>query len=407
MKRIVKKLHSYINKFRFWVYSKQMSSNIKEIKNKPKIRVLFVVSELGSWKTENLYNEMGKKSRLEPILGICQSAYDHAQYPLLFNYVNDKGYKYVVLDGISIKKILHPDIIIYQKPYGNAYADNIKYTNNLYSLFCYVNYGFNSINEAWAIHNELGYLCWQFYIENTLVLESRKKLMRNCGKNLVCTGLPMMDALTIPKSYYTDPWHSKNRRKRIIYAPHHTIGDQHAQGINYSTFIEWGECILAFAKKYSKETQWVFKPHPLLRMKLYRIWDKDRVDRYYQAWEELENSQVELGKYEALFKYSDAMIHDCASFQIEYHYTVNPVLYLVRDINHSENLNEFAKMAYDLHYHAHNIEDVELFIRSVIEGVDPLRAKRQSFYDNYLLPPNGKDACENIINAILDGIDNA
>lgn len=401
MRRLFNRICRCIQTLKFYRYRKSLNKNVKQLKNKPRIKVLFVVAELGPWKTENLFLAMQKHTHFEPVLGICKSSYDETQFSILFDYVTKKGYDFIELEKTSIKTDIKPDIIFYQKPYGNAYSMSILYMQNLNSIFCHVAYSFNCLNEPWAVHNELGYLCWQLYLENSIVTDSRKKLMRNKGANLVCTGLPIMDELMLPKSSFSDPWLQLGDRKRIIYAPHHTIGDQHSQGINYSTFLEWGELILEYAKKYSKETQWAFKPHPLLRMKLYRVWDKKKVDNYYKEWEELENAQVELGKYEALFKYSDAMIHDCCSFQIEYHYTLNPVLFLVRDDAHVENMNEFSKKAFNLHYHAHTKDDIEQFIRDVICENDPESEKRKDFYKTSLLPPHGKTACENIINSIL------
>ena len=95
------------------------------------------------------------------------------------------------------------------------------------------------------------------------------------------------------------------------------------------------------------------------------------------------------------------MIHDCASFTIEYHYTLNPVLYLIKDEHHADCLNTFATKAFDLHYKASNKIEIEKFIQNVIEDKDPMRMKREQFYNECLLPPNGKTACQNIINAIL------
>ena len=79
----------------------------------------------------------------------------------------------------------------------------------------------------------------------------------------------------------------------------------------------------------------------------------------------------------------------------------NPVMYLVRDDAHANNMIPYAKEAFDLHYKGKCIEDVEHFVVDVIEGYDPLKEKRSSFKQENLLPPNGKTACENIICSIL------
>ena len=95
------------------------------------------------------------------------------------------------------------------------------------------------------------------------------------------------------------------------------------------------------------------------------------------------------------------MIHDCASFTIEYLYTDKPVMYLLRDEHHEDNLIPYAKEAFDFHYKGRSQKDIESFILDVIDDVDPLKEKRAQFKDKNLLPPNGKTAWENIIDSIL------
>ena len=145
-----------------------------------------------------------------------------------------------------------------------------------------------------------------------------------------------------------------------------------------------------------------FKPHPSLRNKLRKVWSEEQIDAYYDRWEKPGVSHVEQGEYLSLFKYSDAMIHDCASFTVEYMYMDNPVLYLVRDESHTANMIPYAREAFDLHYKGKCADDIDRFIQDVIDGNDPLREKRAAFKQQHLLPPNGRTACENIIRSILD-----
>ena len=64
-------------------------------------------------------------------------------------------------------------------------------------------------------------------------------------------------------------------------------------------------------------------------------------------------------------------------------------------------MNTFAKSAFELHYMGKNEQDIEQFINNVINEVDTKRDERLTFYKEYLLPPYGKSASDNIINAIL------
>lgn len=95
------------------------------------------------------------------------------------------------------------------------------------------------------------------------------------------------------------------------------------------------------------------------------------------------------------------MIHDCSTFTQEYMYANRPVMFLVKDSHHTDNLNDFAKTTFNFHVHGWNKEDIERFVIDVINGRDEKKKEREAFYGEAMLPPHGKSACENIINAIL------
>lgn len=87
---------------------------------------------------------------------------------------------------------------------------------------------------------------------------------------------------------------------------------------------------------------------------------------------------------------------------IEYHFTKNPVLYLNLGGVKTDELNKFGLTAFELSYQAHSKEDIEQFIKNIIDGNDERMQERIDFYNQNLLPPNGKTACENIIDNILN-----
>lgn len=367
-----------------------------KIRKKDNITVVFVLESLSTWKTESLFQLMVTHKRFNPIILIT---YNNAEDDrnILAQYCQEKGYSHFVETGQKNEKLwnrFHPDIILYQKPYDG------QFTSNLQSLFCYITYGFHASIEDWSTKTPLFYNCWQIYYENATLRKQYAKLLNAKIPNTFATGLPMMDELLISKNNVPNQWKShSHEKKRIIYAPHHSINPENWW--QSATFLEIGEEILLIAEKYSNQIQWAFKPHPLLRYKLNKIWGKDRTDKYYQRWTEMEWSQYEEGKYLGLFKHSDAMIHDCGSFILEYLYTGNPVMYLVKDENIDSKWNETYQKAYHLHYKAKTKEEIERFIQNVISGKDNLKAKREAFMDENLIPPFGQTASQNIIDCIL------
>ena len=76
-------------------------------------------------------------------------------------------------------------------------------------------------------------------------------------------------------------------------------------------------------------------------------------------------------------------------------------MYVVRDEKRTDNIDECSRRSFELHYHAYNAQDIRRFVENVIDNIDPRKEERMEFVDEYLRPPHGKSACENIMNAIL------
>lgn len=373
------------------------------IRRKKKIRVLFVLQYLSEWKTEALYIAMLHHPRFEPILGITPCIEIEGEEKRVMDYCEKKEYHYERIDPEkTLEEQVHPDIVVHQKPYTWYIYPQHQVFPNKKSLFIYVPYALHSICTEWLTNSTLTYNSWKFFWENESCCADFKQIDAFSGHNYSVTGLPIMDTLSLPPNKYPDPFTTKDGRKRIIYAPHHTIhANKVLDGIDFSTFLENGEFMLEMAEKYKNQVYFVFKPHPILYKTLYDFWGQEKTDAYYAKWANPGYSHVENGEYIGLFKHSDAMIHDCGSFTLEYMFTGNPVMYLVKDTRRTDNMTHFGKRAYELHYKGNNHEDIEQFIQNVLDGYDPLKEARQQYVASELTPPHGKTACQNIINAIL------
>lgn len=369
-----------------------------QIRKKKKINVLFVVWSLSAWKTELLFKEMLHHPRFEPVLLIVKYCEEDDRANLKA-YATFNGYPYQESDDANVNfwNKFHSDIIFFQKPYGSEYYLNLK------SLFCYVPYAFHGSKDLWSIKTNYILNCWQVYYENDELAKEYSSLLGRSIHNSYGTGIPTMNELAESKQSLTDPWNGSKTKKRIIYAPHHSILSENCW--HTSTFLKTGEILLRLARKYSDQVQWAFKPHPLLKAKLEEIWGKEKTDAYYKEWSDSIWSQFENGKYLGLFKYSDAMIHDCGSFMMEYHYTLNPVMYLGHDLDNNptvQNLNSIQYRALTLHRIGYSENQIEQFILDIINGKDANYMSRKQFYDKYLLTPKGKSASQNIIDCICD-----
>lgn len=98
------------------------------------------------------------------------------------------------------------------------------------------------------------------------------------------------------------------------------------------------------------------------------------------------------------------MIHDCGSFVVEYLYVDKPVLFM-SNYDRGSQCNEVGLKAFNAHYHGTTREDIQHFIDDVvIGGRDTMEKKRHQFYNDILVPPNGKSVAENIIGEITTAL---
>ena len=390
-------LHQKINALTFLLYRKlYIPFRAHQIRKKEKINVVFLLYSLGAWKTETLYLAMQKHPRFNPILIISKFRIDDREN--LRSYLTKKHYVFHEISSVTkgLWNEFRPDIIFYQKHYTDSL---ISLLNNLRSLACYTGYGFHSTTDENSFKSDFIYNAWQVYYENKTLCDYYSSRIERNIHNSYATGIPLMDELMTPRDSLKDQWKDDHIKKRIIYAPHHSIDPENWW--QSSTFLETGDIILQLAEKYSDKIQWAFKPHPVLRSKLEKIWGKERTKNYYDKWSNMDWSQYEDGAYLSLFKHSDAMIHDCGSFIAEYHATGNPVMYLLREEKPSNSWNSVVTEAFGLHYFGRTKQEIETFIQNVINNIDSKKNDRIRFFAKNLTPPNNNSACENIINCIL------
>lgn len=389
---------------RLSVYNKRIRE-LRE-KNRP-INVLFFALDSNTWKYDSLFLAMQKDPSFSPmVLAVPQvnKGKDFMLYQLKhgMDYYQSKGYPAIcsydeITDSFVDALSLHPDIIFYSNPYDGLVDDRYNIRNYIdKTLSCYVNYAFCNVSKQFSCASNFHQIVWRYYVECEENLEQIKKYYP--GGNCVVSGYPAADAFASTKETGKD-WKLKNPKlKKVIWAPHHTI-EGNTNLIQFSTFLLYHDVMLRIAEDYKDVAQFVFKPHPLLRPALYNHpdWGKERTDAYYDQWINGSNTAYVNGAYIDLFKSSDALIHDCGSFIIEYLYVQKPVM-ILGNFDRISQSNEVGKKAYACHYEGKSQEDIRAFVENVvIKGEDPLSSRRSLFYQENLLPPNGVTVAENII----------
>ena len=407
-------IHRFVSSFKYrlksYLYGPLQQMTLNKITKKQKARVVFFASCLSMWKYQFLYELMKDDDRYEPYIVLSPFVnYSLSQQKedlrKLRDYFDKRATKYIDYDfsqpALDVRKVLNPDILFYPQPYLKCLNKKHRFNCFQDKLLAYYPYGFFTEKAAWVYNNQFLNIAWKLFYATDMHLTEAKKVAANKGRNVEVVGYPGADEFSLLE--HKDPWKKGAHRKRIIWAPHFSIN---ARLTSQSNFLWMADFMLQVAEEYSDKIQLAFKPHPRLKSELYKLesWGKAKTDSYYEKWATMENGQLETGGFIDLFYFSDAMVHDSASFTVDYHYTQKPVMFVSKHIEgHKMTLGNFGKKAIDMHYIGTNIEEIRSFIENVVlEGNDTMREERSNFYQKYLLPPNGKTAAQNTLNRMTE-----
>tara|TARA_B100000965_G_C19601988_1_gene763319 strand:+ start:4755 stop:6056 length:1302 start_codon:yes stop_codon:yes gene_type:complete len=390
--------------------SKTQRAQLRRIKSAGQVKVFFLVIHDTIWKYDSLFRLLQEDSRFLPYIVVIpfvrNGQPDMELYKKVVKFFGDKNYPRLSVynrdnnEWLDLQATYQPDIVFFTNPHRLTFE---KYYSQIYNsdvLTCYVPYAFVVIHSlrihyAQEIHRRL----WKYFVETKTHGKYATSFLGKFNNRVVVTGYPALD--TIFDSSYSpkDVWKVKDRKsvKRIIWAPHHSIEGQGSK-LDYSCFTLYADWFIKQLRNRS-DIQIAFKPHPLLKEKLYKHpdWGKMRTDSYYRSWQNLPNGQLEESEYLDLFYYSDAMVMDSASFMVEYLYFHKPIMFLVHDELVSERFNSFGREVFSHLYHGRNSNDISDFIDDiVISGNDSLKNQREHFFFNEVLPKGEKTASERI-----------
>ncbi len=418
IKRINKAIYPPLSFLKLWLNifrSRRLHSNaLKKVKDKQPLTCVFLALESSVWKYDRIYQIMSNNDRFNPIIVVCPVVnYGKEQMlrkmEMCYARFHDRGYNVIKSfnkeDNTYLDlRSLNPDILFYTNPYGGLIDKRYFITNYLDILTVYVSYCINcSKDDAFSSDLPLHNLVWRRYAETEYALNISRKVQKRRGENVVNTGYPGIE-IFIDKSYLpiSNPWKLNDPKlKKIIWAPHHTIK---RSDYGHTCFLEYSDFMLDMARKYEDRAQFVFKPHPILRSKLEQLWGKEKTDSYYEQWHDLPNTTIHESDYTDLFLTSDAMIHDSGSFTVEYLYVNKPVMRTVSDMPLTDLFNQFGLDCTEQYYLGYSKDDIEGFIKDVINEVDPKKEQRAKFVNEVLMPKGSPS--QNIIDDILDSIDN-
>ncbi len=382
------------------------------IGKKDKIKVVFFAINLAMWHYQGIYELLSQDNHFicYVVFTIASDKRSQMKEDLkqMREFFTSRGIDFIDYDvnddlGHDVRELINPDILFYPQPYEGMYPKNHDFLRFKDKLLCYIPYGVYIVNND---DNQYGLkfhcLAWKIYCPFLQYKNRAKKVARNGGWNWVDSGNDHLDRFLSPE--IIDVWKNKDRSlKRLIWAPHFTMSK-----VSWleprSNFLWMSQLMLDIAEKNRDNLQIAFKPHPRLKSELYLLpeWGKEKTDQYYQRWESMENTQLEIGDFVELFKTSDAMIHDSGSFTIEYLFVNKPVAFVTADFEALKaEHNDLARACLDQHYVVHNEKDVVDFINQVVLGKqDPMKNQRTEFFQTELKPNVIGNTNEFIVNDI-------
>lgn len=404
----------YYRCWKTWRLQAVHNNRIKEIRRRGRAEVVFLATNLPMWRYDGVLRQMLTDNRfvctavVHPVMNYSEEE-TQRNNAVLQAYFQGLGTHCILAsdtEGMdaAISAMRRADIIFYPQPYGDLYGNQLDNRYYRQQLLCYVPYGVCTFSTQWAFNTALHNQAWRIYCESEFHRGEYQRLAFNRGVNVVVVGTPLADAFLHPTG--KEAWKPQAcKKKRIIWAPHFSIA---ADGLHRNGFLWMADLMLELAKSYADRVQFAFKPHPRLLSMLYEHpeWGVQRANDYYAQWASMPNTQYESGAYADLFAESDAMIHDCGSFTVEYLFTRNPVMFVSSDVTSAVGaVNDFGRKAFEQHYIGSNDDDIKHFIDDVVlMGRDPKREDREAYFQSYLLPPGGVSVGQNIYQDIVSSI---
>ncbi len=384
----------------------------EKISSHQKIRVCFFEPRIACWQFGKIYDLMEQSGVFEPMVVVVPffTMGDDAMIEYMdtsFAAFQEKGYRTIrgydkkTGEFLDIKKELDPDVVLYSMYWKNHFQEN-SYITNFLDIYTFLySYGFDTVRyqDRAGYNYELQNKVTRYYLPTKIHKGIAEDNMDNHAENVYVTGCLKFDYLLDPNYIPENVWKPNGSKKRVIWAPHHTLNERQPYA-QCCAFLDLYEFMLEIAEQYRDTIQFTFKPHPMLKPRLYKLWGKRRTDEYYQRWANGFNTQLADGEYFDLFLTSDAMILDSVSFIPEYAATGKPAFFTYgKDTRFP--VNRFGKAITQHLYRNDDPETLFTDIRNYLDhvvllGRDEKKAARDHFVKTYMLMKDGQLAAEHV-----------
>ena len=385
------KMHRAVRAFRV---ARNHSSTLHRLQKKAsgsRLRVVFYTNEPQKWSYESLYRAFEASPCFEPVVVVVPRymvhvGKDHTRMTLEEQYAfyQERGYhvEYGYENGRYLDiRTFEPDIFFYLQLAEVPGIDDPEIVSE-YALTCYCPYSFPLTDYPKEYLPGFHRLLFRYYVAHEWTKERFEGYAKGNSRNCVVVGYPKLDVYFKDLAPDADKYWEDPAKVRIIYAPHHSVQDP----FQFATFPATHESVLDLARTTHERTTWIFKPHPMLKRAILRagMMTEDELEDYYRSWEEI-GRVYDQGDYFDIFKSSDLMITDCASFLAEYLPSGKPLIRLINP--NSCKFDKLGSRFSDCYYNVHDEEELkQVFDELVIQGNDAMAAHRKEVADTLIDP---------------------
>lgn len=383
-----------------------------------KVKVVFLVHHIEAWDSlVDIYLAMKSSQEFEPIVASINRRFpgqnEYGFEEVIHLKLKADGIEHLRLgmhdsyEGLDIVKGLKPDLIFRQSQW-EADIPPAFHTHELrFARLCYVPYAVAGLIDTSvlghgrdpATDSVFHRSAWKIFYAT---YEERKRFNKYAvmqSTNLHITGHPKVRRL-IKKGedhcYWPIQSDGKARRTRIIWSPHHSVGNNWSRfGLFpkvYKDMLEWA--------RTDKSVEIVLSCHPALSGAMSLYWGQGgdkKFQSFIDEWSELDNTSIiGSGDYAGVMAASDVLISDGMSFIIEYQFFNKPVIFLERS-DHAALSVAGERLVLGTH-RVKNLAEAQQKVKLFARGeVDPL--KDVQIENTRWLSGDGQ-AVSNILNAI-------
>lgn len=308
------------------------------------VRVGFVVCDPAKWSAGPLFDSLAADPGFSVALHCTLSdtglrlpaearAAQFAKTKTFFEQIGPTGADLYdpVRDHLTELSAEETDLVFIQQPWGMQDLPRRLLRKGILSAYIHYGYAIISNDRMQFGLPDFHRFLWLYVAPSDI---HRQEILAGAAPpyDVLVAGHPKLDVYATPAparssvSEWARPQDAD--RKRVIFAPHHTLDNSLKMG----TFAWSGPAMLDLVRKYP-DVDFLLKPHPNLALAMERGGPQSaqQFAEWLAAWAaEANTSQFTSGHYFDLFRSSDLMITDSGSFLAEYLPTGRPILRLTR-----------------------------------------------------------------------------